>query len=246
MASDAGVCLAPKWVCPCWQGGQMGEISRGPVVGIQWQKIPSSSRKKKSLEPWKPCHLVLKESQGWGPVLVVQAPSSQPDRSPPGSSPLLVSPLLFLNTGTFFFLSQRIKKKKKVGTSGPLPTEPPVPLEVEVRGSCWAIPRRHCFPLCLLVSKGNCTTKAPRVWNSAWGCFGYIEVFASVLPDLNGDFTSTELKRRRGRRASPGERASKWASRRERARARRKRRASALHHRLAWNQVGRIWLTQAS
>lgn len=60
--------------------------------------------------------------------------------------------------------------------------------------------------LCLLVSKGNCTTKAPWVWNSAWGCFGYIEVFASVLPDLNGDFTSTELKRRRGRRANPGER----------------------------------------
>lgn len=61
-----------------------------------------------------------------------------------------------------------------------------------------AVQRRHCFFLCLLVSNGNCTTKSQYVWNSAWGCFGYIEVFASALPDLNGDFTSTELKRRKG------------------------------------------------
>lgn len=61
-----------------------------------------------------------------------------------------------------------------------------------------AVQRRHCFFLCLLVSNGNCTTKSQYVWNLAWGCFGYIEVFASALPDLNGDFTSTELKRRKG------------------------------------------------
>lgn len=61
-----------------------------------------------------------------------------------------------------------------------------------------ALQRRHCFFLCLLVSNGNCTTESQYVWNLAWGCFGYIEVFASALPDLNGDFTSTELKRRKG------------------------------------------------
>lgn len=61
-----------------------------------------------------------------------------------------------------------------------------------------ALHRQHCFFLCLLVSNGNCTTESQYVWNLAWGCFGYIEVFASVLPDLNGDFTSTELKRRKG------------------------------------------------
>lgn len=61
-----------------------------------------------------------------------------------------------------------------------------------------ALRRQHCFSLCLLVSNGNCTTESQYVWNLAWGCFGYIEVFASALPDLNGDFTSTELKRRKG------------------------------------------------
>lgn len=61
-----------------------------------------------------------------------------------------------------------------------------------------ALRRQHCFFLCLLVSNGNCTTESQYVWNLAWGCFGYIEVFASALPDLNGDFTSTELKRRKG------------------------------------------------
>lgn len=61
-----------------------------------------------------------------------------------------------------------------------------------------ALHRQHCFFLCLLVSNGNCTTESQYVWNLAWGCFGYIEVFASALPDLNGDFTSTELKRRKG------------------------------------------------
>lgn len=85
-----------------------------------------------------------------------------------------------------------------------------------LRGPSWG--QGHTVsPCCLPVSKGNCTTKAPRAWNSAWGCFGYIEVFASVLPDLNGDFTSTELKRRRGRRASPGERereSQSWAQKR--------------------------------
>lgn len=119
----------------------------------------------------------------------------------------------FKHTGTFFFFNQHFKKiPPPFGTRGP-PASRPAGAS-RVRGSCWAIPSQHCFPLCLYVSKGNCTAKALRAWNSAWGCFGYIKVFASVLPDLNGDFTSTELKRR-GRRASPGEAASE--RRRERA-----------------------------
>lgn len=69
---------------------------------------------------------------------------------------------------------------------------------VILQAAAQAVQRRHCFFLCLLVSNGNCTTKSQYVWNLAWGCFGYIEVFASALPDLNGDFTSTELKRRKG------------------------------------------------
>lgn len=44
-----------------------------------------------------------------------------------------------------------------------------------------AILRRHCFSLCLPVSNGNCTTKSLCVWNFAWGCFGYIEVFLLQL-----------------------------------------------------------------
>lgn len=149
-----------------------------------------------------------------------------------------MSPLLlpFLHThGHFLFKPAFFKKLEPVDPCPQNSQSLWVPLSPR---QLLGHPQAALFPPCLLVSKGNCTTKAPRVWNSAWGCFGYIEVFASVLPDLNGDFTSTELKRRRGRRASPGER--ERASRRERARARRKRRASALHHRLAWNQVGRI------
>lgn len=91
--------------------------------------------------------------------LFIHTQSFQPVQFHPS---LHVSPLLFpfLQThrryliNQFFFLFVFYF----IGTSGSLPAELPVPLRV--RGSCWAIPRRHCFPLCLHVSKGNHNAKA--------------------------------------------------------------------------------------
>lgn len=185
------------------------------MVGIQQPKIPAQLQEKNGPGPRRPCPPVLSISGGCYPVLVIHSCWVLPTRSvSPISTCVAFAISVSSNTrALFFFFNQHFKKiPPPFGTRGP-PASRPAGAS-RVRGSCWAIPSRHCFPLCLYVSKGNCTAKALRAWNSAWGCFGYIKVFASVLPDLNGDFTSTELKRR-GRRASPGEAASE--RRRERA-----------------------------
>lgn len=133
------------------------------MAGIQQQKIPYSSRKKKKTAVGLHENRVTwLETSAWAANLswlFIHTQCFQPVQFHPS---LHVSPLLFpfLQThrryliNQFFFLFVFYF----IGTSGSLPAELPVPLRV--RGSCWAIPRRHCFPLCLHVSKGNHNAKA--------------------------------------------------------------------------------------
>lgn len=91
---------------------------------------------------------------------------------------------------------RRERSRLCAASSDEPPSAPSVPgLPCDGPAAAQALPRRHCFSLCLLVSNGNCTTESQYVWNLAWGCFGYIEVFASALPDLNGDFTEDWAKK---------------------------------------------------
>lgn len=104
-------------------------------------------------------------SGGCYPVLVIHSFILGPSDLFCFTLPRHVFPLLFpfLQThGLFFFFLISIQKLFCFFFS----SEPadrcqrPAALRLRVRGSCWAIPRRHCFPLCLYVSKGNCTAKA--------------------------------------------------------------------------------------
>lgn len=167
VAPDTGTGLAQmSWVCPRRQGGQMGEVSRGLVVGIQQPKIPVQLQEKNGPGPRRPCHLVLNVSAeaatlSWS---FIHSYWVLPTCS---VSPYLDSCFhcyfrFFKHTGFFFFFNQH----SKIVLFFFFPSEPadrcqrPAAVRLRVRGSCWAIPRRHCFPLCLYVSKGNCTAKA--------------------------------------------------------------------------------------
>lgn len=117
-----------SWVCPRRQGGQMGEVSRGLVVGIQQPKIPVQLQEKNGLGPRRPCHLVLNISAeaatlSWSFihsywVLPTCSVSSYLDMC------FHCYFRFFKHTGIFFFFNQHSKIVFFfffVGTRGPLP-----------------------------------------------------------------------------------------------------------------------------